>query len=79
MAPGVKRVLVSVLRKVLGDYVLGLDAEHLDVSVWSGKVELRDLALDTSALDALGLPLRVLSGGIARLELAVPWNALGSA
>ena len=75
MAPGVKRVLVSVLRKLLGDYVLGLDAEHLDVSVWSGKVELRDLALDTSALDALGLPLRVLSGGIARLDSNVSMDS----
>jgi len=55
----------------------GASGVRLSSSVLSPS-ELKDLVLDTAALDELGLPVRVLAGAIRRLELTVPWSALAS-
>lgn len=66
-----------LLRKVLGTYVRGLDAAALKLSVWSGDVVLRDLALEPAALNALRLPVTVVAGHVASCRVRIPWKALG--
>ncbi|KAJ9533703.1 hypothetical protein QJQ45_026839, partial [Haematococcus lacustris] len=53
------------LRKYLGKYVHGLDADALKLSVWSGDVSLHGLQLRPEALEELDLPI------------TVPWARLG--
>jgi hypothetical protein len=48
------------------------------VGVWSGKVELYNLALKPAALDGLNLPLSIIHGSLKSLKLKVPWTALES-
>ncbi|GMF18528.1 unnamed protein product [Phytophthora lilii] len=63
----------------LGKYVDGLRSDSLVVGLWSGELELRDLALKPHALAELQLPVAVASGSVARVLVRVPWNQLGSA
>ncbi|MEW5298732.1 MAG: hypothetical protein WDW36_001820 [Sanguina aurantia] len=65
------------LSKYLGQYVNGLDAESLKISVWRGDVELRNLSLKPEALQSLDLPIRVKAGLLGRLTIKVPWTKLG--
>ena len=48
------------------------------VGLWSGKMELVDLEVNTAAIAKLGLPLGVSVGRVARLYISIPWTSLGS-
>ena len=74
----VKKILYGVLQDALGDYIEGLTPESLRLGLWSGKIELRDLRVNTKAVEALGLPVRIDAGSIGRLSIAIPWSSLGS-
>jgi len=84
-----KKALLDVLEQTIGKYVKNLDAESLNVAVWSGKIELNNLELDVAAVNAeldrqatetpnLALPLQVLSGNFHSFEVDVPWASLTS-
>ena len=73
-----KRLLLSILVDSLGQYVEGLKEENLKLGVWSGKVELSNLALKKSALRDLNLPITVRHGVLKLLSLSVPWTSLDS-
>lgn len=59
------------LNKYLGQYLQGLDADSLRISVWRGDVELRNLSLRPEALQDLDLPITVRAGLLGRLTLKV--------
>lgn len=84
-----KKALLDVLEQTIGKYVRNLDAESLNVAVWSGKIELSSLELDCDAVNAelahqaaeapnLALPFRVLSGEFGHFQVEVPWAHLSS-
>ncbi|GMF52384.1 unnamed protein product [Phytophthora fragariaefolia] len=75
----VRAIISSILEAQLGKYVAGLRGDSLAVGLWSGELELRDLALKPHALAELQLPVAVASGSVARVRVRVPWNQLGSA
>lgn len=59
------------LNKYLGQYLYGVDAESLKISVLRGDVELRNLKLKPEALQELDLPIVVKAGLLGRLKLKV--------
>ncbi|KAJ7520814.1 hypothetical protein O6H91_19G024000 [Diphasiastrum complanatum] len=69
--------VLYLLRQYLGEYVRGLSAEALKISVWKGDVILKDLQLKAEALNALRLPITVRAGFLGSVTLKVPWNRLG--
>ena len=73
-----KKLLLDVLVNVLGAYVEGLSSENLRVGVWSGKVELRNLKLKSTALDNLNLPIKISHGALKEMRLKIPWSHLES-
>jgi len=84
-----KNVILDVLENTIGRYVLNLDAGSLNVALWSGKVELRNLKLNVDvvnselhqqAIDAPNLapPFRLISGGFEALEVGIPWTKIAS-
>jgi hypothetical protein len=84
-----KKALLDVLEQTIGKYVLNLDAESLNVAVWSGQIELHSLELDVAAVNAeldrqavvtpnLAIPFRVLQGKFEKLQVDVPWAHLTS-
>lgn len=72
--------LAYYLDRYLGQYVYGLDAKALKVSVFSGDVVLTNLKLKPSALADLKLPINVKAGLLGSLKLKVgmriPWLSL---
>ncbi len=84
-----KKALLDVLEQTIGKYVQNLDAESLNVAVWSGKIALTNLELDVDAVNTeldrqaaeapnLAVPLEVVSGQFESLEVDVPWASLTS-
>ncbi|KAG9136747.1 hypothetical protein Leryth_004514 [Lithospermum erythrorhizon] len=69
--------VLHLLRRYLGEYVHGLSAEALRISVWKGDVVLKDLKLKAEALNALRLPVMVKAGFVGTITLKVPWKSLG--
>uniref|UniRef100_A0A9J7YYX8 Vacuolar protein sorting 13 homolog A n=1 Tax=Cyprinus carpio carpio TaxID=630221 RepID=A0A9J7YYX8_CYPCA len=65
-------VVVDVLNRFLGDYVVNLDSSQLSLGIWGGK-RARFLFLKQSQLD---IPFKVRAGHIGRLELKIPWKNL---
>lgn len=84
-----KQALLEVLEVSIGRYVKDLDAEHLNLGIWNGQVELNSLELDVDAVNAelerqaedapnLSLPFRVISGSFGSVSIDVPWSRLMS-
>ena len=84
-----KKALLDVLEQTIGKYVRNLDAESLNVAVWSGKIELHSLEVDIDAVNGeldrqasmapnLAIPFRVCAGKFEKLEVDVPWAHLMS-
>lgn len=84
-----KKALLDVLEQTIGKYVRNLDAESLNVAVWSGKIALTNLELDVDAVNAeldrqaaeapnLAVPLEVIKGKFESLQVDVPWASLTS-
>ena len=84
-----KKAILDVLENTIGRYVLNLDPHSLNVAVWSGKIELNSLELDTVSINNeldkqayespnLALPVRVIGGRFDHLEVDVPWTKLTS-
>ncbi|RAL47445.1 hypothetical protein DM860_013410 [Cuscuta australis] len=69
--------VLHLLRRYLGEYVHGLSAETLRISVWKGDVVLKDLKLKAEALNSLKLPITVKAGFVGTITLKVPWKSLG--
>ena len=67
----------TLLQRLLGRYIAGLEGRNLRVAVWSGRVVLENLHLRPDALVGL-LPVGVRAGFIGRIEMSVPWHKLGS-
>lgn len=78
------KALLDVLQQTIGKYVRGLDAESLNVAVWSGKIELNSLQLDCDSVNAelarqaaeapnLAIPFKVVSGEFEHFQVDVPW------
>jgi hypothetical protein len=76
-----RRVFAFALRRALGEALLDLDADQLDVALRSGTFEIRDAALRGSYLRRkLGdvVPVTCREGRVARLRAVIPWHALGA-
>ncbi|KAM9475939.1 intermembrane lipid transfer protein VPS13A isoform 2-T2 [Clarias gariepinus] len=69
-------LVVDVLNRFLGDYVVNLDSSQLNLGIWGGDAILRNLEIKENALSQLDIPFKVKAGHIGRLELKIPWKNL---
>ncbi|XP_066500890.1 vacuolar protein sorting-associated protein 13A isoform X2 [Hoplias malabaricus] len=69
-------LVVDVLNRFLGDYVVNLDSSQLKLGIWGGDAILRNLEIKENALSQLDIPFKVRAGRIGRLELKIPWKNL---
>lgn len=65
-------VLATVIERIAGKYVDGIDKKAATMSVWSGHIVLKDLDLKKSALDDLDLPVRLLYGHLQVTTALLP-------
>ncbi|KAM4575849.1 intermembrane lipid transfer protein VPS13A isoform 2-T2 [Odontesthes bonariensis] len=69
-------LVVDVLNRFLGDYVVNLDSSQLQLGIWGGDAVLKNLEIKENALSQLDIPFKVKAGHIGRLELKIPWKDL---
>ncbi|CAH2294187.1 vacuolar sorting-associated 13A isoform X1 [Pelobates cultripes] len=69
-------VVVDVLNRFLGDYVVNLDSSQLKLGIWGGAVALKNLEIKENALSQLDVPFKVKAGHIEKLDLQIPWKNL---
>ncbi|XP_067376850.1 vacuolar protein sorting-associated protein 13A isoform X3 [Channa argus] len=69
-------VVVDVLNRFLGDYVVNLDSSQLNLGIWGGDAVLKNLEIKENALSQLDIPFKVRAGHIGRLQLRIPWKNL---
>ncbi|XP_027694898.1 vacuolar protein sorting-associated protein 13A-like isoform X1 [Vombatus ursinus] len=69
-------VVVDVLNRLLGDYVVNLDTSQLTLGIWRGAVALKNLEIKENALSELDVPFKVKAGHIGKLDLVIPWTNL---
>ncbi|XP_060787336.1 vacuolar protein sorting-associated protein 13A isoform X2 [Neoarius graeffei] len=69
-------LVVDVLNRFLGDYVVNLDSSQLKLGIWGGAAVLLNLEIKENALSQLDIPFKVKAGHIGRLELKIPWKNL---
>lgn len=69
-------LVANLLNRFIGMYVRNFDAKQLNVGIWSGDVQLRNLQLRREALDQLHLPVNVVEGHLGHLTMSIPWANL---
>ncbi|KAM4808096.1 intermembrane lipid transfer protein VPS13A [Rhinophrynus dorsalis] len=69
-------LVVDVLNRFLGDYVVNLDSSQLKLGIWGGAVALKNLEIKENALSQLEVPFKVKAGHIGNLDLKIPWKNL---
>ncbi|NXF21353.1 VP13A protein, partial [Rhodinocichla rosea] len=69
-------LVVDVLNRFLGDYVVNLDSSQLKLGIWGGAVALKNLEIKENALSQLDVPFKVKAGHISQLKLQIPWQNL---
>lgn len=57
------------LLRYLGEYVVGVDKDHLQVG-WSGEIYLRQARLKQEAVELLNLPFRIVFGEVGVLKVS---------
>ena len=78
MPLGVKSLIIDVLQRTVGEFIVGLDQDNLKVGVTSGEIVLTDLGLNTAALRASPAPSTMRSARVESLRVEIPWVALSS-
>jgi len=68
----------SVLSSYLDQYVKNFDASTLKLSIFSGKVHLKNLKLQATALNEFDLPVVITEGHLGGLDVDIPWTSLQS-
>uniref|UniRef100_A0A6J0T466 Intermembrane lipid transfer protein VPS13A isoform X2 n=1 Tax=Pogona vitticeps TaxID=103695 RepID=A0A6J0T466_9SAUR len=69
-------LVVDVLNRFLGDYVVNLDSSQLKLGIWGGAVALKNLEIKENALYQFDVPFKVKAGHIGQLNLQIPWKNL---
>ncbi|XP_037654470.1 vacuolar protein sorting-associated protein 13A-like isoform X2 [Choloepus didactylus] len=69
-------LVVDVLNRFLGDYVVDLDKSQLTLGIWGGAVSLKNLEIKENALSQFDVPFKVKAGHIGNLNLVIPWKNL---
>lgn len=69
-------VVVDVLNRFLGDYVVNLDKSQLSLGIWGGAAAFKNLEIKENALSHLDVPFKIKVGYIGNLNLKIPWKNL---
>ena len=72
----VSGIVKGLLQKYLGKYIKGLGSNDLALS-WS-TTELKNLELQESLFDDMGLPMVLHKGFVGNLKLVIPWAQLAT-
>jgi hypothetical protein len=69
-------VITGVLNGILGDFIEGIKADQLSISLLSGDVELFNLSIKPDILDNMPLPFKLKYGKVGRIFVDVPVTSI---
>uniref|UniRef100_A0A8C4VAK5 Vacuolar protein sorting 13 homolog A n=1 Tax=Falco tinnunculus TaxID=100819 RepID=A0A8C4VAK5_FALTI len=69
-------LVVDVLNRFLGDYVVNLDSSQLKLGIWGGAVALKNLEIKENALLFNCIPQPFSFVFVGQLNLQIPWQNL---
>jgi vacuolar protein sorting-associated protein 13A/C len=78
MAFGLSGTVVKILNQVLGSFVEDINQDQFDLSVFSGKVALRDISVRSSVFDNLPIPFKLTYGKVGKIDVDIPIMSLFS-
>ena len=70
--------IANLLNKLFGVWIENLNSEQLKLSIFSGKIYLKDVWLKRDFLDLLGLPFHLVYGKADIIEVKIPWSSWNS-
>ena len=76
-----EKYLSRILTSKFENLVENFDESALNFSAWKGEISLQNILLKPNALDSISdyaIPFDIVYGKIGRLELKIPWSALGT-
>lgn len=68
-----EHILQYILPSILGDFIKGIDKNHMKTNLLSGKVTLQGVSLNPALLKMLNLPAKILYSTIGKFEVKIPW------
>jgi vacuolar protein sorting-associated protein 13A/C len=74
---GLESYVFDLITTHVGSFI-NLSREQLNISAWAGEGVAECITVRPDALRALGVPLRVRTGQVAKIRVIVPWQALKS-
>ena len=69
-------IITSLLNKVLGDFIEGIKADQLSISLLSGNVEFINLSIKPNILDKMPLPFQIKYEKVGKKFENVPVTSL---
>ena len=69
-------IIVPLMNRLFGDVFANIERDQLELTLWNGKVQFKDLVLNAGVLIKQGIPLQIVRGKIANLTLDIPWKEL---
>ena len=71
-------LVVTILNKFLSDFIENLDSDQLNISLFSGDVQLENLTVRRTILDNMPLPFKLHYGRVGSIKVDVPVTAITS-
>lgn len=68
-----EHILQYILPSILGDFIQGIDKNHMKTNLLSGKVSLQGVSLNPAILKTLNLPSKIIYSNIGKFEIKIPW------
>ena len=73
-----EKLLERILNDIIGNFVEGIDANKLNIGIWSGKIEIQNIKVKKKLFLEMDLPFIVRNSHIEKLVIVIPWKSLFS-
>ncbi len=60
----------------MSEYIQGINAENLAISILSGTTNIQDISLNPSLMESLNMPCKLIQSRIKKISLKLPWKNL---
>ena len=71
-------IVSSLLARVLGKYVDGLEEKNMKLKLFGGEASLSNLKIKKNLFEKMNLPFQVKEGTLGKLKIKIPWSSLSS-
>lgn len=74
----ISNIVAKILNRTLCSFIDNIKSDQLNISLFKGTVNLKDLSLKKTVLDNLPLPFRLEYGYVGKIFMDIPITNIGS-